>query len=314
MADAKGPTPAGPAVKAIYPALTAICAEMGGLPKDAQNQEQKYRFRSIEAALAKLKPLMDVGHVVPQPKVYDVRHEAIKSARGTPGWRTTLTLRVRWRSAVDGSFADVWTAGEATDYSDKATNKAMTAAWKYAIMLTFACQFEDEGDGDRESPEAGQPARASPGAPGGPPARPKPPVAPEPSRTPAKASRAPAARHGTNGAEPERYSEAAHVAGLAALEQAGYQDREIGYIFEDEVKGGKWQGRRFIDVPLKVAKENVDFWTSAADKPNPKLARKWQAVVTYKEAAKAVAQDEAMAEIAGRGDDFPFGANEGGEA
>ena len=196
-----------PACAAIYPALKAICAEMGGLAKTEKNKEQGWKFRSVEAALAKLKPLMDAAGVYPEPRVLgEPKHLAVTSGRGTAGWRTTLMLRVRWRSSVDGSHADTVTAGEAVDYSDKATNKAMTAAWKYAIMLTFACQFEDEEETDKTSPDAGHPvtrARSEPA---------KPSAAPRPTpRPPAPAQTRPAPSNGA------RYSQAAEAAGLEAL-------------------------------------------------------------------------------------------------
>jgi hypothetical protein len=64
-----------------------------------------------------------------------------------------MTVRFRFM-ASDGSYVDVVTIGEGADSGDKASNKAMTAAQKYALTLTFTVPFEDQEDGDRTSPEA----------------------------------------------------------------------------------------------------------------------------------------------------------------
>ena len=54
----------------------------------------------------------------------------------------------------DGSHVDVVTWGEARDAADKATNKAMTGAFKYAIMQAFMVPTQDLQDADQFSPEA----------------------------------------------------------------------------------------------------------------------------------------------------------------
>jgi hypothetical protein len=47
-------------------------------------------------------------------------------------------------AAVDGSMHTVVTFGEAMDSSDKATNKAMSAAYKYAAILAFCIPLVGE--------------------------------------------------------------------------------------------------------------------------------------------------------------------------
>jgi hypothetical protein len=57
--------------------------------------------------------------------------------------------------AGDGSFIAVTTCGEGLDNSDKATNKAMSGAMKYAFIELFSVPTQDVEDADRTSPEAG---------------------------------------------------------------------------------------------------------------------------------------------------------------
>src|SRR5690606_11320769 len=44
---------------------------------------------------------------------------------------------------------------EGLDSGDKATNKALSAALKYALIQTFSIPTEDMAEGDAESPEKG---------------------------------------------------------------------------------------------------------------------------------------------------------------
>jgi hypothetical protein len=55
--------------------------------------------------------------------------------------------------AEDGSKHTVRTFGEAMDMSDKATNKAMSAAYKYAAFQTFAIPTEADNDADAHTHE-----------------------------------------------------------------------------------------------------------------------------------------------------------------
>ena len=52
-------------------------------------------------------------------------------------------------AAEDGSKHTIRTFGEAMDSGDKATNKAMSAAYKYAAMQAFS--IPTEGDNDTEN-------------------------------------------------------------------------------------------------------------------------------------------------------------------
>jgi hypothetical protein len=56
-------------------------------------------------------------------------------------------------STVDGSKHTAATFGEAMDSSDKATNKAMSAAFKYAAFMTFCIPTEGDNDADATSHE-----------------------------------------------------------------------------------------------------------------------------------------------------------------
>lgn len=63
-------------------------------------------------------------------------------------------LRAVQALIAEGSVHTVCTYGEAMDSADKATNKAMSAAYKYAAFQTFCIPTEGDNDADATTPEA----------------------------------------------------------------------------------------------------------------------------------------------------------------
>ena len=70
------------------------------------------------------------------------------NAKGTALFYTTVCAEFDVVSAKDGSSHTVCTYGEAMDSGDKATNKAMSAAYKYAAFQAFAIPTEGDNDAD----------------------------------------------------------------------------------------------------------------------------------------------------------------------
>jgi hypothetical protein len=56
-------------------------------------------------------------------------------------------------SGEDGSSHVISTIGEAMDSGDKATNKAMSAAYKYALMQAFCIPTEGDNDSENQTHE-----------------------------------------------------------------------------------------------------------------------------------------------------------------
>ena len=59
--------------------------------------------------------------------------------------------------AEDGSFIEAVTVGEGMDSGDKATNKAMAIAFKYACFQVFCIPTEEMKDPDEETPDPVKP-------------------------------------------------------------------------------------------------------------------------------------------------------------
>ena len=143
----------------IYTAIPRMMADIGAVSKDRKNEQQKYSFRGIEDFYKAAHPAMVKHGVFCVPEVLSHEFNEHEKEAFFDGkakitiWRH-VTIKVRHRFyAADGSYVDVVTMGEGLDNSDKATNKAMSGAMKYALIELFSVPTQDVEDADRTTPE-----------------------------------------------------------------------------------------------------------------------------------------------------------------
>jgi ERF superfamily len=135
----------------VYCAINAIAADLAksGIAKTHINQTDDYKYRSIDDVLDTLAPLLAVHRLCVLPNVL----ERTVTERRDDGDRLLLNVAVKvaytLTSAEDGSSHAVEAYGEALDGGDKATAKAMSAAFKSAIVQTFCIPICGAEDPDR---------------------------------------------------------------------------------------------------------------------------------------------------------------------
>lgn len=138
--------------KKIYPAMVAIMSSITALEKSRQNQAQGYRFRGIDDVYNMLHEIMADNGVFCLPTVVSDRHEERTNKNGTCLIYRIVTMRYTFM-ASDGSSVEATAIGEGMDSGDKAANKAMSAAQKYALLQAFLIPTEDEKDSENDSPK-----------------------------------------------------------------------------------------------------------------------------------------------------------------
>lgn len=144
--------------KKIYAAITNTMRDIGAVGKNDVNTYDKYRFRGIDAVMNALNPAMIKNGIFAIPTVLDCHREEREGKSQTVMMYTVLTVRYDF-FADDGSSVSAVVIGEAMDRSDKSTNKAMSAAFKYACFQTFCIPTEELlEDADKDSPEIGRKA------------------------------------------------------------------------------------------------------------------------------------------------------------
>ena len=139
----------------IVDTLTAVMAGIGVIGKDRKNRQQGFNFRGIDDVQNALQPELIKHGLVVAPSVTRRTDSEVVSAKGAKGWRVTLEVEFTFMNK-HGATLTATTHGEAMDYADKATNKAMSAAFKYALFQTLCIPTEDQAadDVDNHSPEA----------------------------------------------------------------------------------------------------------------------------------------------------------------
>ena len=146
----------------VYTAISNVMARLAkdGIGKDQKNDSQGYSFRGIDDVYNALAPILSSEGlcILPLVKSKDVTERVNK--HGTVIFSVSLHVDYAMVSAKDGSSHVISVAGEAMDSGDKATNKAMSAAFKYACIQAFCIPTEGDNDADKTTHEVA--AKATP--------------------------------------------------------------------------------------------------------------------------------------------------------
>ena len=136
----------------IYEAINQVMKDCGFIGKDSVNPQQRYKFRGIDAVMNALNPALIKNKVFVVPEVLEQTREERQTKTG--GLLIYSVVRVKYTFyADDGSSVSAVVVGEGMDSGDKATNKAMSAAFKYACFQTLCIPTEEMRDSEEDSPE-----------------------------------------------------------------------------------------------------------------------------------------------------------------
>lgn len=135
---------------AVYAKIAAVQADMAkhGISKDRENSFDRYRFRGIDDVYNALSPILAKHGLNILPRIIERVCQERTSKKGEPMFYVTVTAEFDLIAAEDGSVHTIRTYGEAMDRADKATNKAMSAAYKYAAFMAFAIPTDGDNDAD----------------------------------------------------------------------------------------------------------------------------------------------------------------------
>jgi hypothetical protein len=148
---AEGPTShtQNQAEPTVYELMARVMRDVRNVGKDGRNESQNYNFRGVDDAIGALaQPLRDHG-VFMTPEVLDFKTEV-------RGRQNAVMMRIAFHfHGPAGDHVTAITLGEGSDFADKAANKAMSAALKYALIHTFMIPVDSKSldDGDRDHPE-----------------------------------------------------------------------------------------------------------------------------------------------------------------
>jgi len=137
-------------VPKIYAAIAGVMADVGAVGKKNKNTQQNFMYRGIDAVMNALQPALIKNKVFVVPTVLSEEREERNTTKGGVLFYTRLRIKYTFY-AEDGSYITAEVIGEAMDSGDKATNKAMSIAYKYACFQVFCIPTEEMHDPDVES-------------------------------------------------------------------------------------------------------------------------------------------------------------------
>lgn len=142
----------------VYAAIVEVAREVSrnGIGKDRvadQGGGGRYKFRGVDDVMNALSLPLANAKLVIIPRVVERTVTERPTKSGGLSSYVVLAVEFDFVSAVDGSMHTARSMGEAMDTSDKATNKAMSAAYKYVCFQVFCIPTEGEGDVENHSHE-----------------------------------------------------------------------------------------------------------------------------------------------------------------
>ena len=136
----------------IAQALSEIMKAVGGIAKKDRNQAQGFNFRGIDSVVNAVSPALQKFGVVIVPSVEEYDYQTVEIGKN----RTAMGhVRVKVTYTFIGANGDAIKAtvvGEAMDSGDKATAKAMSVAFRTALLQSLSLPT-DEVDPDATSYE-----------------------------------------------------------------------------------------------------------------------------------------------------------------
>ena len=141
----------GQSASGIVAKLTAVKAAVGSVAKDAENSEgRKFKYRSIDGIVnAVSQALIDHGVIIHSTSAEMIASEQVEyGSKRTLAFRTTLAVEYEWTDGESSITSQV--IAESIDSGDKGTAKAMSVAYRIAILQTLSLPT-----GDRD-PDAGE--------------------------------------------------------------------------------------------------------------------------------------------------------------
>lgn len=137
----------------VYKAISAVAREMAeqGISKDRENRQQGFSFRGIDQVYNALAPMLAKHGLVILPRITERAVTERTTKSGGVLFYVVVKAEFDFVATEDGSKHTVSTYGEAMDSGDKATNKAMSIAYKYAAFQAFCIPTEQTAiDADAE--------------------------------------------------------------------------------------------------------------------------------------------------------------------
>lgn len=148
----------------IYAAMAEVMKKVTPIAKSGYNTMQKFNFRGIDDIYNALNGIMAEAGVFSLPEVIEQSTEERQAKSGGTNIYRLYKIRYTFYCS-DGSSVSSVVVGEGMDSGDKASNKAMAVAHKYALLQAFCIPTQEpkDPDADDQARNQAEQALANPG-------------------------------------------------------------------------------------------------------------------------------------------------------
>ena len=144
----------------IITRLNKVMDDVGAVGKDGRNTHQNFDFRGIDAVVNATSPAFRKHGIVVVPTLNSIDYETVEVGQNRSRMASVRVNVTYTFHAPDGSNVSATVAAESMDSGDKATAKAMSVAFRIALLQTL-CLPTTDIDPDAQSYER-SPAPAKP--------------------------------------------------------------------------------------------------------------------------------------------------------
>jgi hypothetical protein len=139
----------------IYTAMGQVMAAVRHVAKRDFNDHHRFSFRGVDAVVNAVGPALRDHGVIVVPVVQDVSYDQVATTGNKPATACRVLVDYVFYGP-DGSTITTTVAGESWDAGDKATPKAMSVAFRTALLQALALPT-DEVDPDHHTYEQSKP-------------------------------------------------------------------------------------------------------------------------------------------------------------
>lgn len=137
----------------VVEALAGVMEDVQAVRKGDRNTQQGYVFRGIDAVVNAVGPAFRKRGVVCVPARTTAHYRDVQTNTGKPSRECTVTVMYRFYGPA-GDFIECEVPGESMDFGDKGAPKAMSVAYRIALLQAL-CIPTDDPDPDAQSYERG---------------------------------------------------------------------------------------------------------------------------------------------------------------
>jgi hypothetical protein len=127
----------------VVQAITEVMRDVGHVAKSDRNENQRFMFRGIDSVMNAVGPALREHGVVVVPHVETVSYEVVQTTTGKPSTRCAVVVSYIFHGP-DGDHITTKVAGEAWDSGDKSTPKAMSVAYRTALLQALTLPTDEK--------------------------------------------------------------------------------------------------------------------------------------------------------------------------